>query len=250
MTEQSLVAIISGGGQGIGNAIARALAARGDIVYVFDIYAMDDIRVQNIVQNNSISYIQVDVQSSHSVDAGFIAFIEDQKKRGTSPRLDLLVNNAGITRDNLMLRMRESDWDEVLDVNLKGAFLCAKQALKLLIKQPKSYLLNISSIVGITGHAGQANYSASKAGLIGFTKSLAQEYSSRNVLVNAIAPGFIETAMTEKIPHDMKTVIQERIPLHRFGTVDDIAALVLFLTSGNADYITGQVLRVDGGLMM
>ena len=158
------------------------------------------------------------------------------------------MNNAGVTRDTLAIRMNESDWDAVLDVNLKGTFFCSQQALKRMIKQPKSYIINISSIVGIHGNAGQANYAASKAGIIALTKTLAQEYASRNVLVNAIAPGFIQTSMTDKLPESAKQMALDHIALKRFGQPDDVANLIDFLTSERADYITGQTIELTGGM--
>ncbi|MCK4520174.1 MAG: SDR family oxidoreductase, partial [Candidatus Omnitrophica bacterium] len=159
------------------------------------------------------------------------------------------INNAGITRDNLALRLSESDWDKVIAVNLKGAFLCSKFCAKYMIKQRQGKIINISSIIGIIGNAGQANYSASKAGLIGLTKSFARELGSRNICVNAVAPGYIRTKMTDGLPDKVKEEMLKRIPLRKFGTPDDVAKAVLFLASGEADYITGQVLVVDGGMI-
>jgi 3-oxoacyl-[acyl-carrier protein] reductase len=201
--------------------------------------------MQNIV------YIQVDVASVTSIKEGFEHLQQVLTECGeVCGGLDLLVNNAGITRDNLALRLSEEDWDRVLDINLKGAFFCSQQALKLFVKKPISYLINISSIVGRTGNPGQANYAASKAGLIALTKTLALEYASRNVLVNAIAPGFIDTAMTQKLPDTLKQKILAQIPLGRFAGPSDIASIVSFLSSGQADYITGQVIEVTGGLAL
>jgi 3-oxoacyl-[acyl-carrier protein] reductase len=159
-----------------------------------------------------------------------------------------LINNAGVTRDGLALRMSETDWNMPFDVNVKGAFLCSQQALKRMIKLPISYIINMSSIVGLYGNPGQANYAASKAALIGLTKSLAQEYAARNVLVNAIAPGFIQTAMTDALPEAIKQKALDHIPLKRFGQPADVANLVAFLTSGQADYLTSQLFVVSGGM--
>jgi 3-oxoacyl-[acyl-carrier protein] reductase len=236
-----LCSIVTGGAQGIGRAIVDALLARGDAVAVFDCAPSDSAAALELVVLGC-HYISVDVASAQSVAAGFTQL----QARGLQPYI--LVNNAGITRDGLALRMSELDWDSVLDINLKGSFLCAQQALKSMIKQQKSYIINMSSIVGLHGNAGQAQYAASKAGLIGLTKSLAQEYGARQVLVNAIAPGFIETPMTDKLSDEIKQKMLQQIPLKRLGKPDDIAQLVAFLTSGMADYITGQVLVVSGGL--
>lgn len=221
--------IVTGGVQGIGKSISDALRARGDTVVVFDCVPEADICV--------------DVSDVASIRAGFEKFFS------TNDRLDILVNNAGIARDSLAIRLKEEQWDAVLDVNLKGAFFCAQEALKKMIKQEKSYIVNISSIVGITGNPGQVNYSASKAGLIAVTKTLAREYGARNVLVNAIAPGFIQTKMTEALPEDIKKAAMNSISLKKFGSTKDIANIVAFLTSGSADYITGQVIHVDGGMI-
>jgi 3-oxoacyl-[acyl-carrier protein] reductase len=237
--------LVTGGVQGIGKAIVEKLIERGDQVFIFDRLPSDDPRVQDLLKK-SISYFSLDISSSESVKNGFsqISQILDSSKSN----LDLLVNNAGITKDNLALRMSEQDWDSVLDVNLKGAFLCCQQALKRMMRQEKSYIINISSIVGKNGNIGQSNYAASKAGLIALTKSLAQEYGSRNILVNAIAPGFIQTEMTEKLPQNVKDLILSRIALKRFGSTEDVANLVSFLSSGYADYITGAVIDLNGGL--
>lgn len=238
-------ALVTGGLRGIGRAIVDTLHGRGDRVFVFDVAPETDASVVELC-TRGIGYIPVDVSSSTSVKNGFeklFSILTHEQKT-----LQILVNNAGITRDTFALRMTESDWDTVLDVNLKGAFLCAQQALKHFAKQEKSYIINISSIVGLHGNIAQANYAASKAGLIGLSKTLAQEYASRNVLVNAIAPGFIQTPMTDKLSDDIKQTILSRIPLKRFGSPQDIANFVAFLSSGNADYITGQVLEVTGGM--
>ncbi len=230
--------LITGGLQGIGKSIAELLHARGDRVSVFDIAPENDERVRALKQAG-IDYHTVDVASVYSIKQGF------DKLDGT---IDILVNNAGITRDNLALRITEKEWDSVLEVNLKGAFFCAQQALKKMIRQSKSYIINISSVVGLHGNPGQVNYAASKAGIIGMTKTLAHEYAKRNILVNAIAPGFIQTPMTEKLSEHQREKALEHIALKRLGTPEDIAHLVAFLTSGNADYITGQVIEVAGGM--
>lgn len=231
-------ALVTGGLRGIGRVIAETFCARGDHVFVFDYVDSQHEDVISLTATG-ITYLQVDVSSHSSITDGFSLLPSS---------LDILVNNAGITRDGLALRLSESDWDAVLDVNLKGAFSCSQHALKRMIKQNKSYIINIASIVGIHGNAGQANYAASKAGIIALTKTLAQEYGSRNVLVNAIAPGFISTPMTEKLPETVKQRAREMIPLKRFGTPDDVAQVVAFLSSGNADYVTGAVIEVAGGM--
>lgn len=231
-------ALVTGGLRGIGRSIVDTLVARGDNVFVFDCMPISDQAVQDLIAQD-VGYIQVDVSLLESLHKGFEQLPQT---------LDILVNNAGITRDTLAIRMTEKDWDSVLDVNLKGTFFCAQHALKRMIKQQKSYIINISSIVGKVGNPGQANYAASKAGIIALTKTLAGEYASRNVLVNAIAPGFIQTPMTEQLSESIKQKTLEHIPLKRFGSPSDIANLVSFLSSGNADYITGQVIDVTGGM--
>jgi 3-oxoacyl-[acyl-carrier protein] reductase len=238
-------AIVTGGLQGIGFEIAKALRQRGDNVFVFDYVSYENPQILNL-KALDIHYIQVDVSQAESVKNGFEKFSEHM---GTSNSLDILVNNAGITRDNLLLRMNEQEWDAVLNVNLKGAFLCSQQAIKKMIRQKKSYIVNMSSIVALSGNAGQANYAASKAGLISLTKTISQEYAGRNVLANAITPGFIQTQMTNKLSEEIKAKALDHIPLKRFGEPSDIANLILFLTSGNADYITGQVIGVNGGMI-
>ncbi len=244
--------LVTGGLQGIGRAIVDHLKIRGDKLFVFDRIDITDSIVQELIAQD-IAYIQVDIASVASIKAGFdqlynLLDVQSDNKEG-SGALDVLVNNAGLTRDSLALRMSEADWDIVLDVNLKGAFFCAQQALKRMIKQSQSYIINISSIVGKTGNPGQANYAASKAGLYALTKSLALEYASRNILVNALAPGFIQTSMTDKLPDHIKEEVLQKIPLKRFGSSNDIACCVAFLTSGDADYITGQEIAINGGMV-
>ncbi len=243
MISQPRNALVTGGLQGIGRAIVAYFVRQNDHVCVFDIYPDSAPEVQSfMLEYPGVKYISVDIGSITSIKTGFDALYSFFKT------LDILVNNAGIARDTMALRMSESDWDQVLDVNLKGAFFCSQQALKCMIKQNKSYIVNISSVVGLYGNAGQANYAASKAGLVALTKSLAHEYGSRNVLVNAIAPGFIQTRMTDKLSPEIQAIILDRIALKRFGSPDDVSSLVGFLTSGSADYITGQVIELSGGL--
>jgi 3-oxoacyl-[acyl-carrier protein] reductase len=244
--------LITGGARGIGRAIVEQLITRGDRVFVFDCIDSHNPEILKL-QELGVAYFHVDIASLESIKNGYsqlftILDTQNQSSQAHNTNLDLLVNNAGITKDNLALRMSETDWDMVLDVNLKGAFFCAQQALKRMIKQEKSYIVSISSVVGLSGNPGQANYAASKAGLIAVTKTLAQEYASRNVLVNAIAPGFIQTPMTDKLSEPIKQEIINRIALKRLGTPQDIAHCVDFLSSGKADYITGQVLEITGGM--
>lgn len=241
--------MVTGGAQGIGRAITSLFLQRGDRVVVLDCLDAATQQVSSLLQEGA-EYVMCDISSAASVQQAF--FYVDQQKI----RLDVLVNNAGISRDALAVRMREADWDAVFNVNLKGAFLCSQQALKRMMvandgaghQRKPAYIVNMSSVVALTGNAGQAAYAASKAGLIALTKSLAHEYANRNILVNAVAPGFIETAMTQRLSDDVQKNIFERIPLKRFGTVEDVAQMVGFLTSGRADYVTAQVLSVNGGM--
>lgn len=232
-----LNSLVTGGVQGIGLAIVEKLLGRGDNVFVFDIVGEDSEQVSNIKKLGA-KYITVDISSFDSIKKGFLQI----------PNLDLLVNNAGVTKDGLAIRMSEQDWDFVFNVNLKGTFFCCQQAIKKMMVRKKGYIVNLSSIVGITGNPGQVNYAASKAGVISLTKTLAQEYGVRNILVNAIAPGFIQTSMTNKLPEQIKGEIISRISLKRLGKPEEIANLVCFLSSGMADYITGEVLNINGGM--
>ena len=188
--------------------------------------------------------VRGDVRNKDDVDALINQTVE------TFGKIDILVNNAGITRDGLMIRMSEEDWDMVLDINLKGAFNCIKAAARPMMKQRSGSIINIASVVGVMGNAGQANYTASKAGLIGLTKTVAKEFSSRNIRANAVAPGFIESHMTDVLPEDVKKQYFDAIPLSKFGTTEDVAKAVLFLASDLSSYVTGQTINVDGGLVM
>ena len=243
--------VITGGATGIGRAITEFLYHQGFIPIVIDRLEPNHHDAQSL---NALSclYLQADVSHADSVAQAFATMrnhLDVNTKTTQEPHvLHALINNAGITRDGLALRMSEKDWDDVMHVNLKGTFFCCQQALKIMIKQPKSYIVSLASVVGIHGNPGQTNYAASKAGVIALTKTLAQEYASRNILVNAIAPGFISTPMTEKLSPETQTAIKERIALKRFGTTLDVAQLVYFLISGNADYITGQTIQLDGGM--
>jgi len=240
------VAVVTGAGSGIGRAIALELGKAGAQVAVCDLFLDAAERVVGELKaqgGEGIAY-QVDVADFNQA----VKTCEDIEKRFN--RLDILVNNAGITRDNLLLRMSEDDFDRVIAVNLKGAFNWTKVGCRAMMKARWGRIVNISSVIGQMGNAGQANYAAAKAGLIGFTKSVAKELAPRNITVNAIAPGFIATAMTEKLDEATKAQYLEAIPLKRAGTPQDVAAVCLFLSSEEAGYITGQVIRVDGGMLM
>jgi 3-oxoacyl-[acyl-carrier protein] reductase len=234
-------ALVTGASRGIGLACARALAETGARVILA---ARDRAKLEEASAQipNSI-WVELDLSSQDSIKAAFAQAAKDA-------RIDILVNNAAITKDGLALRMKKDDWDAVIATNLTGAFFAIQQVLHGMMKERWGRIINISSIVGETGNPGQANYVASKAGLIGLTKSLAQEMASRNITVNAIAPGFIETDMTAALSDDLKSKMLEHIPLKRFGRAEDIAAAVRFLASDEAGYITGHVLDVNGGMYM
>ncbi|MBT9133631.1 MAG: 3-oxoacyl-(acyl-carrier-protein) reductase [Firmicutes bacterium] len=239
------VALVTGSTGGIGKAICRELSQAGFAVVIH--YNSDATQAESLVQElNALSAealpVMADVASEAQVEAMFTEIISH------FGRVDVVVNNAGITRDALMLRMKLADWQRVIDVNLTGAFLVSRAAAKAMIKQRSGKIINIASVVGLCGNAGQANYASSKAGLVGLTKSLAKELASRGVTCNAIAPGFIETSMTAVLPEDVRNELLKSIPLRRSGTPEDVAAAVGFLASPKADYITGQVLSVDGGM--
>jgi len=237
------VALVTGASRGIGRAVALGLAEAGAKVALCSRSTPTDDLAREIASlgGESLSFA-VDVSQANEVEPIFEAILARWE------RLDILVNNAGITRDTLLLRMKESDWDEVLQVNLKSAFLCTRAALKPMLKQRWGRIINISSVSGITGNAGQGNYAASEAGLIAFTRSIALEIGSRNITCNAVAPGFIETDMTSGLSDEIKQKAQERVPLGRFGQPEEVANMVLFLSTDAAAYITGQVMVVDGGL--
>ena len=239
------VALVTGASRGIGAAIARMLAARGAIVVAAARGENAAPTVEAIRAAGGIAdVLPLDVTDAAAVTAAIGAIVE---RHG---RLDILVNNAGITRDQLMLRMKRDDWDAVLATNLTAAFASAQAALKPMIKQRGGRIINITSVVGQSGNAGQANYAASKAGLIGFTKALAQEVASRNITVNAVAPGLIDTDMTKAISEGAQDDWAAKIPLKRLGSPDDVASAVAFLASDEASYITGHVLAVNGGMYM
>ena len=239
------VAVVTGGSRGIGKSICVALAKNGfNIVtcYTSNPASVDETLAACKEQGVEAYAVCANVANSEDVDKLF------DKVKDKFGRIDVLVNNAGITRDNLILRMTEEEFNQVIDVNLKGAFLCSKVAAKMMLKKKYGRIINISSVVGISGNAGQVNYSSSKAGLLGMTKSIAKELGGKGITANAIAPGFIQTEMTEQLSDDAQKYWQERIPRKRLGKPEDIANAVCFLASENADYITGVVLPVDGGM--
>lgn len=240
-------ALVTGASRGIGRATALELAKAGAKIAVN--YAGNRAAAEEVVAlieaaGGQAFMVQADVGDAAAVDAMVKAVVE---RFGS---IDILVNNAGITRDNLIMRMKEADWDAVIHTNLKGIFNCTKVVSKLMMKQRYGRIVNMTSVVGVMGNAGQSNYAAAKAGVIGFTKSMAKELASRNINVNAVAPGYISTDMTAELPEQAKTELQTQIPLQRLGTPADVAAAVLFLVSPGADYITGQTLHVDGGMVM
>ncbi len=246
MSLQGKVAIVTGAAQGIGRAIAETLAQAGADIVVGDMDPGRSLETVNAVEKLGRRALNVKVNVAEANDTK--AMVEQVLKAWG--KVDILVNNAGITRDGLLLRMKEEDWNLVLQVNLNGTFNCTKAVLQTMTKQRYGRIVNIASIVGVMGNAGQANYAASKAAVIGFTKTVGREYASRNVTVNAVAPGFIDTAMTHGLSADVKETLQKQIPLGRLGTAADIAAAVRFLVSEDAAYITGHVLHVNGGMLM
>lgn len=239
-------ALVTGGGRGIGREIALTLAQAGANVAISDIDLATARNTAAEIESLGKKSLAIagDVSKSADVEAMFQSFMS------TFEKIDILVNNAGITRDGLLIRMKDEDWDAVLNVNLKSAFLCCREAAKVMMKARSGKIINIASVVGVIGNAGQANYSASKAGLIGLTKTLAREFASRSISVNAVAPGFIKTAMTDKLSEADKAKLTTQIPMQKLGMPQDVANTVLFLSSSLADYMTGQVLSVDGGMAM
>lgn len=239
-------ALVTGASRGIGKAVAMKLAAEGAEVIV-TATSLERAK-QTADQIVSLGYkaipVKVDVGVSADVEALFQVVVAEFGS------LDILVNNAGITRDGLLMRMKDEDWDSVLDVNLKGTFLCTREAIKLMAKAKSGRIVTISSVVGEMGNAGQANYCASKAGIIGFTKAVAREYAKRNITVNAVAPGFIETDMTGVLTDGVKDELLKQIPVNRFGAPEDIANAVYYLVSDLGSYVTGQVIAVNGGMHM
>ncbi|MFP4456037.1 MAG: 3-oxoacyl-[acyl-carrier-protein] reductase [Clostridia bacterium] len=239
------VALITGASRGIGREIALALAKEGySLAINYFVQDEDLLELEQELQSAKYKLYKADVSDYHQVEEMIKSVHKDFKQ------IDVLVNNAGITKDNLLMRMTEDEFDSVIDVNLKGTFNCIKHISRIMLRQRSGVIINLSSITGVSGNAGQANYSASKAGVIGLTKSVAKELASRNIRVNAIAPGFIQTAMTEKLNEKVKESMLNKIPLKRYGSTEDVANLVVFLASDKSNYITGQVIHVDGGMVM
>lgn len=237
------IGVITGAASGIGKATAIKFIEYGARVILFDIdeEKLKDFWAEKIKEKGW--YFKGDISKKEDIEK----FIEEIKSK--NERIDILVNNAGVTKDTFLIRMKEEDWDFVLNINLKGVFLLTKEIVKMMIKQNRGVIINLSSVVGITGNIGQCNYSASKGGVIAFTKSLAKELGSRNIRAIAIAPGFIETPMTEKLPKEIKNKYLEQIPLKRFGKPEEVAELISFLASDKASYITGCIIQIDGGMI-
>ena len=240
------IALITGGAQGIGRFISEELAGQGAHVVLGDINQEGAEKTAAEIKDSGgkASAVGIDVSNAKDVQGVFDSILKEYKP------VDIVVNNAGITRDGLLVRMKEVDWDLVLNINLKGSFLCSQQAAKQMMKQKSGSIVNIASIVGVMGNFGQSNYSASKSGLIGFTKTLAREVAPRGIRANAVAPGFIDTEMTRVLEESVRSKLIEQIPLARLGQPEDVARCVSFLVSENASYITGQVINVNGGMLM
>ena len=240
------ISLVTGASRGLGKAIAIKLAAMGSKIVVN--YTANEEQANNVVKEieskgGEAIAIKADVSDSDAVKVMTREIVDKWGK------IDILINNAGITKDNLILRMSDSAWDDVINTNLKGAYLCSKFALRTMMDQPWGRIINVSSLAGLIGNIGQTNYSAAKGGMIAFTKSLAREVGSRNITVNAIAPGFIVSDMTDKLPQEMKDEVLSRVSLNRFGTPEDVAELAAFLGSERAGYITAQVICIDGGVL-
>jgi len=241
------VAIVTGGAQGIGRAIANALANEGAKIVISDINeSLAKTTAEEIAKTAGIETLSVKTNVANYAE------VENLVKQTLDKfsKIDILVNNAGITRDNLLMRMSDEEWSQVIDVNLKGVFNCTKSVSKVMMKQRSGRIVNIASVVGLMGNPGQINYVASKGGVIALTKSAARELASRNILVNAVAPGFIRTAMTDALSDEQKKKLSELIPLQKLGEADDVAKAVVFLCSDESSYITGQVISVNGGMYM
>ncbi len=237
-------ALITGGGRGIGKAIGESLAQRGVNIVVVDVnLEIAQEAARSLAQQGvKTSALQANVSQAPEVNSIFESAVKEFGK------IEIVVNNAGITKDGLLLRMKEEDWDAVINVNLRGTFLCSKEAVRVMSKQRYGRIINIASVVAFMGNPGQVNYSASKAGIVGLTKTVAKEYASRGITANAVAPGFITTAMTDALPENVKQEMLKAIPMNRFGTIEDVAHAVVFLASPESAYITGQVIHVNGGM--
>lgn len=241
------IALITGASRGIGRAIALELAKAGATIainYAGNMKAAEEVERMIVEQGGKAMIIQADISKTEAIDHMVDAVMD------AYGRIDILVNNAGITRDNLLMRMKENDWDDVLNTNLKSVYYCTKVVSKSMVKQRSGRIINMTSVVGLTGNAGQSNYAAAKAGVIGFSKSMAKELASRGITVNLVAPGFIDTDMTAGLPEKVKEELLKSIPLAKLGNPEDVAKAVLFLASDAASYITGQTLNVDGGMVM
>jgi 3-oxoacyl-[acyl-carrier protein] reductase len=240
------VVLVTGGARGIGKAIAENFAKKGAHLVIADISleSAEETASQLASGGSRTLALSLDVSKSENVATAFEKIIAE------FGRIDIVINNAGITKDGLILRMKEEDWDAVININLKGVFLCAKEAVKYMVKQRYGRIVNIASVVAFMGNPGQANYSASKAGIVGLTKTIAREYASRGITVNAVAPGFISTAMTDGLPDNVRQEMLKSIPVGSFGSVEDVANAVAFLAAPDTGYITGQVVHVNGGMYM
>lgn len=245
--EENKTVLVTGGSRGIGKEIALKFAKQGyDVIinYVSDKTDTEELKKELESNGGKALIVKADVTNPEQIENLVKSAIE------TFGKIDVLVNNAGITKDNLLMRMSEEEFDKVIEVNLKGTYLMTKAVTKYMMKKRQGSIINLSSVVGVTGNAGQCNYAASKAGIIGFTKSVAKELASRNIRANAIAPGFITTDMTDVLSDEIKETIQEQIPLKRMGNAKEVAELAYFLGSEQSSYITGQVIHVDGGMVM
>lgn len=250
MKLEGKAAIVTGAGRegkGIGRSIALALASEGADIVISDFVVENAQAVAKEVQETTGRHALA-VQANVSVPADVERMVDETMS--AFGRVDILVNNAGITRDNLLMRMSEEEWDVVLDSNLKGAFLCTKAVTRIMLKQKSGKIVNVASVMGIVGNPGQANYSASKAGMIALTKTTAKELGSRGITANAVAPGFIQTAMTDVLKEELREQMLKQVPLARLGTPEDVAKVILFLSTDDSSYVTGQVISIDGGLFM
>lgn len=245
--EENKVALITGAARGIGKEVAKKFAKNGyDVVINYVSSKTDTEKLKKEFEDLGIKVLLVKADVSNQEEAEDLV----NQTINTFGKIDVLVNNAGITKDNLLMRMSEDDFEKVININLKGTFLVTKYAIKYMMKKRCGSIVNLASVVGVAGNAGQCNYAASKAGIIGFTKSIAKELASRNIRANAVAPGFIKTDMTEVLSDSVKENINSQIPLKRMGTAEEVANLVYFLSSEQSSYITGQVINVDGGMVM